>query len=351
MTRPRAIRVAIAMLLQCSCAASYAEDRMSFTYKPFVVPGVMEFRFIYADGPFVSGTAKEFASFVEAKHIRSGAVVLLNSPGGLVSEALDLGRAIRAAGLDTEVGVQDGIASGRGGECYSACTLAFLGGVNRTIPKDAVFGVHRFSTDANLSSNEALDLGQIQMSQISEYIAYMGVAPKFANEMVRSPASSINMLSQDQLRDLKVITPKFHTDWEIKTSEGQFYVLGSTQTNGGLDKMMIVCDHQRMVAMMLFNTSGEYMDSALKYTSTYRWSFDGQEMEIPERDIVQRVRKTGPEYVGTMVRLTPEVLRRLMTTSELGFMMIPPSKAIFQGWTSDFQSGKQKFVGFAKTCH
>jgi hypothetical protein len=350
MTRPRVIGFIIAILLQCSCASSYAEDRMSFTYKPFIIPGVMEFRFVYADGPFATGTAKEFVSFIESKHISAGAVVLLNSPGGLVSEALDLGRAIRAAGFDTEVGVQKEAADGSG-ECYSACTLAFLGGMNRTIPKNAIFGVHRFSTDANLSSNEALDVGQIQMSQIAEYIAYMGISPKFVNEMVRSPASSINMLTQDQLKDLKVITPRFQTDWEIKTYGGAFYILGSTQTTDGLDKMMALCDHRQIVGLMLFNTSGEYMDSALKYTSTYRWSFDGQEVEIPEHDIIEHVKRTGSDYVGTTVRLTPEILHRLKSTSELGFMMVPASKQIFQGWTSDFQSGKQKFFGFVKTCH
>jgi hypothetical protein len=73
--------------------------RCFFTYKEDVFKGVMDFRFIYADGLFASGTAKEFFSFVESKHISAGAVVFLNSPGGLVSEALDLGRAIRAARL------------------------------------------------------------------------------------------------------------------------------------------------------------------------------------------------------------------------------------------------------------
>jgi hypothetical protein len=280
---------------------------MSFTYKPFIIPGVMEFRFVYADGPFATGTAKEFVSFIESNHLSAGAIVVINSPGGLVSEALDLGRAIRAAGFDTEVGMQKEI---DGGECYSACTLAFLGGVNRTIPKKAIFGVHRFSTDANLSSNEALDVGQIEMSQIAEYIAYVGVSPKFVNEVVRSPASSINALTEDQLRDLKVITPKFQTDWEIKTSDKGFYVLGSTQTNNGLDKMIALCDHRGLVATMLFNTSGEYMESALHDTSTYRWSFDGKEVEIRERDIIERVKRTGRDYVGTTVRPTPEVLYR-----------------------------------------
>lgn len=37
--------------------------------------------------------------------------------------------------------------------------------------------------------------------------------------------------------------------------------------------------------------------------------------------------------------------------SLVGFMMVPPSKMIFQGWRSDFRSGKEKFFGFVNTCH
>jgi hypothetical protein len=127
MTRRGVLSTAIAMFLQCICSMSYAgEDRMSFTYKADTFKGVMEFRLLYADGPFVTGTAKEFASFIKSKQTTAGAVVIFNSPGGIVSEALELGRAIRAAGFDTDVGVEG--MHGRSGECYSACTLAFLGG-------------------------------------------------------------------------------------------------------------------------------------------------------------------------------------------------------------------------------
>jgi hypothetical protein len=350
-TRPSLLCVALAVLLQPFCQVSWAAaNRMTFSYKQDIFKGVMEFRFVYADGPFVPGTAKEFVSFVQSKQIGAGAVVFLNSPGGLVSEALELGRAIRAASFDTTVGALDG-GSGGGGECYSACTLAFLGGVNRTIPEKAIFGVHRFSTDTQLSPKEALDIGQIQMSEITEYASSMGVSPEFVTEMVKSSPSSINVLTQEKLTSLGVITPRFATTWEIKTNSGNFYLLGSTRTNDGVDKMAVLCSRGSIIAMMLFNTSGEYMDNAVRYTSTYRWSFDGQEVEIPKGDIVERVKRTGPDYVGTTVLVTKETLRRLSNTSELGFMMVPPSKQIFQGWTSDFRSGKEKFFGFVNTCH
>ena len=67
---------------------------------------------------------------------------------------------------------------------------------------------------------------------------------------------------------------------------------------------------------------------------------NGQEVEIPKHDIVEPATRTGDEYVGTTVSLTNATLHRLLTTSKLGSMMIPPSNVIFQGWTSDFGSGK-----------
>jgi|SRR5208283_138360 len=154
--RPKLLCIAVAVFLQSLCQIGFAaDDKMTFAYKQdhFTFKeeqfnGHLDFRFVYAEGPIVPGTAEEVVSFIQSKQVSAGAVVILNSPGGLVSEALELGRAIRAAGFDTEVGAKESV---DGGECYSACTLAFLGGVNRTIPEKAIFGVHRFSTDTQLS--------------------------------------------------------------------------------------------------------------------------------------------------------------------------------------------------------
>ena len=70
---------------------------MSFTYKEDVFKGVMDFRFIYADGPFTSGTAKEFVSFVESKHMS-----LLQNPS---NAANSLVRGGGAAGAQAGAGL------------------------------------------------------------------------------------------------------------------------------------------------------------------------------------------------------------------------------------------------------
>ncbi|MFZ3324391.1 MAG: hypothetical protein WA231_00200 [Methylocella sp.] len=146
------------------------EISMSFTYQAHRYPGVTDFRFIYAEGPITLGTAERFRTFVNENKIKGGAVVIFNSPGGQVSEALEMGRQIRAAGFDTSIGIKS---KKEGGGCFSACTLAFLGGVRRTTGSGTLFGVHRISAKAELTVAQALEIGQITLGQIVEYVSYM----------------------------------------------------------------------------------------------------------------------------------------------------------------------------------
>jgi hypothetical protein len=107
----------------------------------------MDFRLVYVTGLFVEGAATKFRLFVEQNNIKDGAVVILESDGGSVAEALRMGRVIRQMGFDTEVNTH----------CFSSCTLAFLGGVRRNVRGvGAEFGVHRVSTNARLDPAQAL---------------------------------------------------------------------------------------------------------------------------------------------------------------------------------------------------
>ena len=101
---------------------------------------------------------------------------------------------------------------------------------------------------------------------------------------------------------------------------------------------------------MLFNATGEYQQNALKGTNTYALEFDGEEVELKPDEIVKPVERSGDNYVSTTVRLSPRIINRLSHTSELGFKMVPRSKQIFQGWTSDFAGGRAEFAEFQKTC-
>ena len=78
---------------------------------------------LIATGMIAPGSAGAFAAEVNARgeYIKT---VVLSSPGGSVSDALEIGRLIRTKGFATEV-EKDKI-------CVSSCPLAFVGGVLAT---------------------------------------------------------------------------------------------------------------------------------------------------------------------------------------------------------------------------
>ncbi len=89
---------------------------------------------LIATGTITPGTAAAFAGEIDK---RGGYVktVVLHSPGGSVTDALDMGRLIRKKGFATEV--EDGR------YCASSCPLVFAGGVERHAGAKAAIGVHQ----------------------------------------------------------------------------------------------------------------------------------------------------------------------------------------------------------------
>ncbi len=108
-------------------------------------------------GAFEFGDDKKF---VDAILPLNQAVVVLESPGGNLSAGLGIGRAIRLKSFGTMVP--------SGAMCTSACALAWLGGVPRAMPPDAMIGFHA-AHDQNqnvVSSGNAL---------VGAYLTHLGL--------------------------------------------------------------------------------------------------------------------------------------------------------------------------------
>src|SRR5438270_9709065 len=89
---------------------------------------------LIATGMIAPGSAGAFAAEVNARgeYIKT---VVLNSPGGSVGDALEIGRLIRTKGFATEVEKEK--------ICVSSCPLVFVGGVKRAAGANAIIGVHQ----------------------------------------------------------------------------------------------------------------------------------------------------------------------------------------------------------------
>jgi hypothetical protein len=128
---------------------------------------------------------------------------------------LRLGSFIRERRLNTIVGLVENIPSPQDlivGDCLSACTFAFLGGIDRFIPYDITngrtrFGLHRcFAATPTVNSQDAMQIGQIRTAQILQYVTAMGADPNLIQEMIKAGPGQMDLMSEDQLVALHVVT-------------------------------------------------------------------------------------------------------------------------------------------------
>lgn len=151
-----------------------------------------------ATGTIQPGTAKKFADEVEKRggYIKS---IVLHSPGGSVSDALEMGRLIRKKNFATQV------ESGR--YCASSCPLVFAGGVERRAGEKAVIGVHQVSA---LAPDGVLAGGMAEAQRISavcqKYLREMGVDLEVWTHAMATPKEKLYSFRKDELRTLKLVT-------------------------------------------------------------------------------------------------------------------------------------------------
>ena len=126
--------------------------------------------------------------------------VALDSPGGSVSDALALGRAVR------EIGAETLLENGAG--CYSACPYIFAGGVTRVIAENAQLGVHQHSFGEPTILPAFLAVEDIQRGQadVLEHLAELGIDLRIMGPAMATPADEIYVLSPDELADWNVVT-------------------------------------------------------------------------------------------------------------------------------------------------
>lgn len=120
--------------------------------------------------------------------------VVLDSPGGNIFEARGLARLFRDDGLDTLVTDR----------CSSACTIAFIGGRQRSLARDARLGFHRYRIDANYPA-----LGsdpEAAQRRDRELYTEAGVSAGFVERMFDADANGLWMPSPQALRRAGVVT-------------------------------------------------------------------------------------------------------------------------------------------------
>ena len=158
---------------------------------------------ILASGSIDDDTADRFRAYLRRENVRPGEVVILDSEGGDVVQALSLGVEIRKAELSTLIAPGQGPSGVSRGLCASACAYAFMGGVRRSVGEGGKFGVHQmFGRHGELNSSDS----QTLVALIAVHFQRLGGSLDLLISALRTPPQKMHWLSANELSRFGVIT-------------------------------------------------------------------------------------------------------------------------------------------------
>lgn len=199
---------------------------MEFSSREVCADGACE-QLIIANGSIERDSSKKLEKLLEASS--TAATVEIHSLGGDLPGALQLGETIRSKGLNTRVrfDVPVGSKDSKGlkpAQCYSACLMAFMGGVVRTVSPQARIGFHGLqvsnsSSDSGFSlrsligggsaqsgalKNKESDSSQKAAAVLSRYIERMGVDRRVIDIIITAPAGNISFIDSTRAKQLSI---------------------------------------------------------------------------------------------------------------------------------------------------
>lgn len=147
-----------------------------------------------SDAPIVmlSGEVNEadVNAIAEFDHVLS---LMLNSEGGSVRAAVQIGRIVRDRGWMTWVSPE--------GQCLSSCALIYIAGVKRQ--NDGVVGLHRpYLIGDPLSADEVESAVRSMYSDVRAYVERMGVTAEFTEIMMNTPPESMRVFVGEDIDGL-----------------------------------------------------------------------------------------------------------------------------------------------------
>jgi hypothetical protein len=155
---------------------------------------------LMATGTITPGISQSFAAEVGKRgdYIKT---VVLNSPGGSVTDALTLGRLIRDKKFATEVEA--------GKYCASSCPLVFAGGVERRAGNGAAIGVHQVAAIRSATGDlprDEMSVAQNIAARCQRYLDEMGVSLQVWVHAMETPHDKLFVFKPDELKALNIVT-------------------------------------------------------------------------------------------------------------------------------------------------
>lgn len=154
---------------------------------------------VLLNGSIADGDGARFAEWLQESPDAPSSIAL-NSPGGDVDDALEIGRLIR----DREFPV----VIAPGAVCFSACPYILAGGVKRVVSREGFVGVHQHYFGENTYLPAFLLVSDIQAGQgaVMAFLGEMGVDPMVMAKALITPPGDIYILLPEELETFRLAT-------------------------------------------------------------------------------------------------------------------------------------------------
>jgi hypothetical protein len=156
-------------------------------------------------GTIDPGAFERFKAEVDARgeYIQT---VALNSPGGAVQQAIDIGTLIREKGYGTSVAA--------GALCASSCPLMLASGVTRAVDPAAAVGVHQMYATflpgelprGVEAAGMAMSDAQRSIAIVTRHLTAMGVDPAVWLHALETPPDRLYYLSPEEMEKYRLST-------------------------------------------------------------------------------------------------------------------------------------------------
>ena len=262
---------------------------------------------------------------------------------------MTLGNIIRKYRLRTDVGARRANATRTleydAGGCYSACTLAYVGGSFRFLHEGSHFGIHRFAFSS--PQENGIDVAQVASASIVAYLRSMDIDTDLFTLSTTAGPAEMYEPSLQELQKLNVVTYGFNKPkWTVESNNGLLYLKGERDTVYGINKFIMFCPPKSgMVLHIIFDAQGH--DKELLSFPAHSLVIDDQEYPITSAWKQMTKGWFNSEYI-----LTNQQLLAIGRAKSVGVIVQGGYGApIFLGFNSmPFEDGGKKLAGLLSSC-
>ncbi|RVQ68748.1 hypothetical protein EKN06_00495 [Croceicoccus ponticola] len=276
---------------------------------------------IAADGEIAEGDAQSLLDYIKANKIDYEKLIMINSGGGNVAAAIELGKLIRQRGMRVTVArttEEEPEGAGRtfqayeGGTCASACVFVLMAGEVREIVEDSVVGVHQFAPTNDDFGSIASTTSSTQsiIAMLQAYAVAMGVNPAILTLASSISPDDMLWLEPQQMERLDLLTTrnyKNEAEWELRPAGSQLVARASQeQTNGRTTGLVVACRSLHVFFEVTSKQSDEIAKSikGAEFTMDHtRWSLPLTIVDVAVRnDLIQVSFEGGPKVLEAIAR-------------------------------------------------